>query len=488
MSERELCRKTVSEIGKLYRDREVSVTEVVSAVLRRIESSNASIGAFSCIRGEEALSRARQMDDEGVPENASMLWGIPVALKENMCARDFPATCGSRILEHFVSPYDGAMSTRLQKAGALLLGTCRMDEFAMGSSSETNAFGSVRNPFDLDRVPGGSSGGSAAGVAAEMIPAALGSDTGGSIRQPCSFCGAVGLKPTYGLVSRFGLVAYASSLDQIGPVTRSVEDAALVLGEIAGHDPRDSTSYPQPPKNWTENLDRDLAGMKIGVPREYFTRGIAPDVLECVENARDRFSELGCEIVEVSLPHTEYAIAAYYILATAEASANLARFDGIRYGSRAPECADLKEVYLRSRSAGFGAEVKRRIVLGTFVLSSGYYDAYYRKAQKVRTFVKRDFDDAFQNVDLLLTPTSPCTAFRFGEKTDDPVSMYLSDIYTVSVNLAGLPALSVPCGRDRRGLPVGLQLIAPSLGEERLLNAGHRFEKAAPFSREGLKV
>ncbi|MBN2145329.1 MAG: Asp-tRNA(Asn)/Glu-tRNA(Gln) amidotransferase subunit GatA [Candidatus Aureabacteria bacterium] len=483
-----LTSKTIQELHSLYRSKKTSVQDVVEASLKRIEETNYHLNSFSHICRESALAEAKKLDAAGMPENASMMWGIPVGVKDNMCIKGLPATCGSKILKNYISPYDGAMGVCLKKAGSVVMGSCHMDEFAMGSSCENNAFVKVKNPYDLERVPGGSSGGSAAAVASSQVIVSLGSDTGGSIRQPASFCGVVGLKPTYGLVSRFGLVAFASSLDQIGPFARCVEDAAFLLQSIAGHDKKDSTSYDYTPPDYSKDLKNDIKGIKIGLPKEYFTDGIPADILTCIDKAKKVFCDLGAELVEISLPHTQYAIATYYILATAEASANLARFDGVRYGYRNKEAATLKELYIRSRSEGFGPEVKRRIITGTFVLSSGYYDAYYLKGQKVRTLVKQDFDQAFRKADVILTPTSPCTAFQFGEKIDDPISMYLSDIFTVSVNLAGLPGISLPCGTDDKKLPVGLQLIGPSLGEARLLNAAYQFEKVCPPLGIELKV
>jgi len=483
-----LASKTIEELHLFYKKKEVSVTEVVTDSIQRIKDTNNDLNSFSFINEKQALENALILDKEGMPDNPPKLWGIPVSIKENMCVKGLPATCGSKILENFVSPYDGAMGGNLKAAKAILIGTCRMDEFAMGSSCETNAFGMVKNPYNLSKVPGGSSGGNAVSVASNQVVTALGSDTGGSIRQPASLCGVVGMKPTYGLVSRYGLVSYASSLDQIGPFARTVKDAAITLSAIAGHDKRDSTSYKHKIPDYSSLLEKDIKGLKIGFPVEYYAEGISLDVLKNIEEAKKVFFNLGAELVEIKLPHTEYATPAYYILATAEASANLARFDGVRYGRRAKEYNSLKELYIKSRSEGFGLEVKRRIILGTFVLSSGYYDAYYLKAQKVRTFIKQDFDNAFKDVDVIMTPTSPFTAFSIGEKMDDPISMYLSDIYTVSVNLAGLPAISMPVGADSNNLPVGMQLIGQSLKEETLLNIAHQFEKASSFTQPILKV
>ncbi len=483
-----LSDKSIEELNSLYKSKQISVTEVVKSSLDRIKATNPALNSVAKVFEASALHQAKLLDEKGISENDSLMWGIPLALKDNICMKDQPSTCGSRILENFVSPYDSTVVTKLKNANAVLIGNCHMDEFAMGSSCESNAFTKVRNPYDLDRVPGGSSGGSAAAVAANQVSVALGSDTGGSIRQPASFCGVCGIKPTYGLVSRFGLIAYASSLDQIGPFSRSVKDNAILLNAIAGPDANDSTSLNVKIPDYVSEINKDIKGLKIGLPKEYFTGGINPEVRASIDNAKKLFSQMGAELVDISLPHTEYAIAAYYIIATAEASANLARFDGIRYGRRAKNCADLEEVYVKSRSEGFGLEVKRRIIIGTFVLSSGYYDAYYKKAQKVRTFVKNDFENAFKNVDVILTPTSPFTAFKIGEKVNDPISMYLSDIFTVSVNLAGIPAISIPCGYDASNLPIGMQLIGPSFKESLLFNAAHKFEQNLRLQTPKLKV
>jgi aspartyl-tRNA(Asn)/glutamyl-tRNA(Gln) amidotransferase subunit A len=394
-----------------------------------------------------------------------------------LCTQSIRTTCGSRILESFVPPYDAAVIERLKQAGALLIGKTNMDEFAMGSSCENSGFGPSRNPWDLSRVPGGSSGGSAAAVAADLCAGSLGTDTGGSIRQPASFCGVVGLKPTYGRVSRYGLVAFASSLDQIGPITKDVEDAAILLGTIAGHDRRDSTSVNRPVPDYRKCLDHPVKGMKFGIPKEYFIEGMDPQVAETVRNAMRVFEGLGAELVEVSLPHTEYAVAAYYIIAPAEASSNLARYDGVKYGLRIADSKDLISMYRQSRSVGFGPEVKRRIMLGTYVLSSGYYDAYYRKASQVRTLIRRDFERAFERCDALLAPVAPIPAFKLGEKTDDPLQMYLSDAFTLPASLAGIPGLSVPCGFTDQNLPVGLQILGPYFSEEGVLRIAYQYER-----------
>jgi aspartyl-tRNA(Asn)/glutamyl-tRNA(Gln) amidotransferase subunit A len=411
-------------------------------------------------------------------ENLGPLGGVPVALKDIFCTEGIRTTCGSKILGNFVPPYDATVVERLKNAGAVLIGKTNMDEFAMGSSCENSAFGVTRNPWDLERIPGGSSGGSAAAVAADECIASLGTDTGGSVRQPGSHCGVVGMKPTYGRISRYGVVAFASSLDQVGSLTKDVTDCALIMGVIAGHDPRDSTSIPEPVPDYSASLRADASGLRIGVPQEYFGEGSDPEVLQAVKRAIADLQSMGAKIQEVSLPGTPYAVAAYYLIATAEASSNLARYDGIKYGFRAQDAADLQDLYFRSRSEGFGVEVKRRIMLGTYALSSGYYDAYYRKAQTVRTLIRREFDEVFQDCDVLLTPVAPTAAFRIGENTEDPLRMYLSDVFTVPVNLAGIPGLSLPCGFTKSGLPIGLQILARPLGEEAIFRVAYAYEQA----------
>ncbi len=406
---------------------------------------------------------------------------MPIAIKDVICILGSTTTCGSHMLENFVSPYDAAVTEKLKHAGAIFIGKTNMDEFAMGSSTENSAFMKTRNPWDLDRVPGGSSGGSAAAVAAGLCAGALGTDTGGSIRQPASFCGVVGLKPTYGRVSRFGLVAFASSLDQIGPITKDVEDAAIMLQAIAGHDPRDSTSVDLPVPDYRTALKEPIRGLRLGIPREYFIEGTAPEVAEAVRNAISTCRKLGAHIVDISLPHTEYGIAAYYIIAPAEASSNLARYDGVKYGHRAKGAKDLIDMYRQSRSQGFGSEVKRRIMLGTYVLSAGYYDAYYRKASQVRTLIRQDFLDAFEKCDAILAPVSPIAAFRIGEKFDDPLQMYLSDVFTLPASLAGIPGISAPCGFTSENLPIGLQILGPHFREELILRIAYQFEQATSF-------
>jgi aspartyl-tRNA(Asn)/glutamyl-tRNA(Gln) amidotransferase subunit A len=438
--------------------------------------------AFLGLRREGALREAAESDARRARGEArGALDGIPVALKDNMVQVGEPTTCASRILEGFVSPYDAAVTERLQGAGAVIIGRTNLDEFAMGSSTENSAFGPSRNPWDVARTPGGSSGGSAAAVAAGIVPLALGSDTGGSIRQPAACVGIVGMKPTYGRVSRWGLVAFASSLDQIGPFTRTAADCAVALGVLAGHDPRDSTSLPGPVPDYAAALTGDVSGLVLGLPREYFeTEGADPAVLQSVHAAVSELEKAGAKLREVSLPHTKYGIAAYYLIAPAEASSNLARYDGVRYGHRAAHPRDLADLYHRTRSEGFGPEVKRRILLGTYVLSAGYYDAYYRKAQQIRTLLRQDFEEAFRGCDAIVTPTSPEVAFRIGEKSADPLAMYLSDVYTVTANLAGIPGLSVPCGFVE-DMPVGLQILGPPLGEETVLRVADAWQRRSDF-------
>ncbi len=455
-----------------------SAAQLVEESLARAEALEPALHAFVRLRADAARAEAREADARRARgERRSVLDGIPVAIKDNLVKCGEPTTCASRILAGFVSPYDATAVEKLAAAGAILIGATNLDEFAMGSSTENSAFGPTRNPWNPARTPGGSSGGSAAAVAAGIVPIAFGSDTGGSIRQPASFCGVVGVKPTYGRVSRWGLVAFASSLDQIGVFARSAADAAAALEVICGHDPRDSTSLPEPAPHLVQALSGDVSGLVIGLPREYFAHeGAEPAVLDAVRGAVAQLEAAGAKVREVALPHTPHAVAAYYLIATAEASSNLARYDGVRYGHRASGAAGLTEMYLRTRSEGFGAEVKRRIVLGTYVLSAGYYDAYYRKAQQVRTLLRRDFDAAFRGCDVLATPTCPEVAFAIGAKSGDPVRMYLSDVYTVSANLAGLPGVSLPCG-SFEGLPIGLQLLAPALDEVTLLRVADAYQR-----------
>jgi aspartyl-tRNA(Asn)/glutamyl-tRNA(Gln) amidotransferase subunit A len=474
-------------LAALLDRREVSAREILAACLERIERVDGRLHAFLSYDAADALAQAQAADQAlagGITHRQKPLLGIPVGIKDVIAVRDQPLNCGSRILGHYVSPYSATVIDKLQEAGAVVFGRLNMDEFAMGSSTENSAFGVTRNPWDLTRIPGGSSGGSAAAVSAAECIAALGSDTGGSIRQPAALCGCVGLKPTYGRVSRYGLTAFASSLDQIGPFGRETRDAATVLGVISGHDPRDSTSVPAPVPDYEAALQKPVKGLKLGLPREYMIGGLDAEVGRAVQAAVKHFKGLGAEMVEVSLPHTEYAVATYYIVATAEASANLARFDGIRYGARV-DGTDPTDLYCKTRGAGFGAEVKRRIILGAYVLSSGYHDAYYLRAQKVRTLIRRDFLEAFEKVDAIITPTSPTAAFKIGEKTDDPLQMYLSDIFTISCNLAGICGLSLPCGFTAAPkLPIGLQLLGKPFGEETILQLAHAYEQSTSWHKE----
>ncbi len=479
----EITELTVHELKEKLDKKELTVSEITKAYVDRINEKEKDVQAFVTTLEDEAIEKAEQIEEKlKTGESLGEYAGIPIGIKDNMCTKGVKTTCSSKMLENFVSPYDGTVVNKvLNEENMIDLGKLNMDEFAMGSSTETSYFKKTKNPYDLGRVPGGSSGGSAAAVASNMVPWALGSDTGGSIRQPASLCGVVGLKPTYGLVSRYGLVAFASSLDQIGPITKDVKDAAILLSIIAGHDEKDSTSIDIPKKDYTKALKNDVKGLKIGVPKEFFGEGINEEVKTALNNAIEEYRKLGATVEETSLNVAEYSLATYYIIACAEASSNLGRFDGIRYGYRTKNYTNLREIYRNSRSEGFGAEVKRRIILGTYVLSSGYYDAYYKKAQQVRTLVKNEFAKSLEKYDILLTPTSPVTAFKFGEKSDNPLEMYLSDICTVSVNIAGLPGLSVPCGVDKNGMPIGMQLIGNYFDEETILNAGYTYEKATNF-------
>ena len=479
---------TISELVARLAAHEVSSREATQACLDQIGRVDGQVRAFLSVDPADALAQAAAADAglaAGETHATRPLLGVPIGLKDVIAVKGQPLTCGSRILGQFTAPYDATVTSRLRAAGAVIMGRLNMDEFAMGSSTENSAFQVTRNPWDLTRVAGGSSGGSAAAVAADEILATLGTDTGGSIRQPASFCSCVGLKPSYGRVSRYGLVAYASSLDQIGCFGKQVRDTATVLGVMAGRDERDATSVPQPVPDYTAGLNGDLRGLKLGLPREYFIPGTDPEVKAAVDAAVRQLQSLGAEVVEISLPHTDYAVAAYYIIATAEASANLARFDGVRYGARV-DGADPLEMYSRTRGAGFGPEVKRRIILGTYVLSSGYYDAYYLRAQKVRTLIRRDFLNAFETVDAIVTPTAPSAAFRVGEKSADPLEMYLSDIFTISCNLAGICGISVPCGFTGAApkLPIGLQLLGKPFGEETILRIAHAYEQGTSWHRE----
>ncbi len=482
-----LNRLTISELTAKLARREASAREATQACLDQIQRVDGDIHAFLSHDDADALAQADAVDKaiaSGVTPAQRPLLGVPIGIKDVLAVKGQPLNCGSKILGKFTSPYDATVIEKLRAAGAIIFGRLNMDEFAMGSSTENSAFGATRNPWDTSRIPGGSSGGSAAAVAADECIATLGSDTGGSIRQPAALCGCVGLKPTYGRVSRYGLVAFASSLDQVGPFTKDTRDAAILLEVLSGIDPRDSTSVPQPVPHYADRLADGIKGLKIGLPKEYMIGGLDPQVNQAVQVAVKQLQQLGAEIVEISLPHTDYAVATYYIIATAEASANLARFDGIRYGLRV-DGNDPISLYGNTRGAGFGPEVKRRIILGTYVLSSGYYDAYYLRAQKVRTLIRQDFLKAFEKVDAIVTPTSPTAAFKIGEKSGDPLQMYLSDIFTISCNLAGICGLSLPCGFTRKPkLPIGLQLLGKPFGEETILKIAHAYEQSTDWHKE----
>jgi aspartyl-tRNA(Asn)/glutamyl-tRNA(Gln) amidotransferase subunit A len=474
----------ISELATKLAKREVSAREATQSCLDQIARVDGNIHAFISHDAGDALAQADAADKEIAGGVKKPLLGIPIAVKDVLAVKNQPLNCGSKILGKFISPYDATAIEKLKAAGAIVFGRLNMDEFAMGSSTENSAFGPTKNPWDITRIPGGSSGGSAAAVAADECIASLGSDTGGSIRQPAALCGCVGLKPTYGRISRYGLVAFASSLDQIGPFTKTVSDAATLLGVLSGVDPRDSTSVPVSVPNYSAALDGKIKGLKLGLPKEYMIGGLDPEVKAAVDTAVKQHEKLGAEIVEISLAHTDYAVATYYIIATAEASANLARFDGIRYGARV-DGADPIELYSKTRGSGFGPEVKRRIILGTYVLSSGYYDAYYLRAQKVRTLIRNDFLKAFETVDAIVTPTTPTAAFKIGEKSDDPLQMYLSDIFTISCNLAGICGISLPCGFTKNPkLPIGLQLLGKPFGEETLLKLAHAYEQSTGWHKE----
>lgn len=477
---------TISQLTEKVARREVSAREVTQACLNRVAKVDETVHAFISYDAADALAQADAIDKEiaGGNNTHRPLLGIPIGIKDVLAVKNHPLNCGSKILGNFVSPYDATVIEKMKAAGAIIFGRLNMDEFAMGSSTENSAFGLTRNPWDTTRIPGGSSGGSAAAVAAEEVIATLGTDTGGSIRQPAALCGCVGLKPTYGRVSRYGLVAFASSLDQIGPFTKDIRDTAILLNVISGHDRRDSTSVNQAVPDYTKALDGNIKGLRLGLPKEYMIDGLDPEVKAAVEAAVKQLESLGATVEEISLPHTEYAAATYYIIAPAEASANLARFDGIRYGARV-DGANPIELYSKTRGAGFGSEVKRRIILGTYVLSSGYYDAYYLRAQKVRTLIRQDFLKAFEKVDAIVTPTTPTAAFKIGEKSGDPLQMYLSDIFTISCNLAGICGVSLPCGFTKSPkLPIGLQLLGKPFGEETMLKIAHAYEQSTPWHRE----
>ena len=473
---------TVHELVEKLASKELTITEITKAYTDRIIEKEPQVEAFVTTLTDEAMKQAEEIQkqkNEG--ELNKELAGIPIGIKDNICTKGIKTTCSSRILENFVSPYNATVMENLNNENLINLGKLNMDEFAMGSSTENSYFKKTKNPWDLSKVPGGSSGGSAAAVAANMVPWALGSDTGGSIRQPASFCGVVGLKPTYGLVSRYGLIAFASSLDQIGPITKDVTDSAMLLNIIAGHDEKDTTSIDIPKKDYVKALTGNIKGLKIGVPKEFFGEGINEEVKKSILETVEKYKELGAEVEEFSLDIAKYSLATYYIIACAEASSNLGRFDGIRYTYRSPNAKTLEEIFKKSRSEGFGAEVKRRIILGTYVLSAGYYDAYYKKAQKVRTMVMNEFNKGFEKYDVIITPTSPVTAFGIGEKSNNPLEMYLADICTVSINVAGLPAISIPCGVDSKGLPIGMQIIGKKFNEEKILNAAYSIEKEIKF-------
>jgi len=475
--------KTIAELSRGLRQGDFSSEELTRHFLARIDSLDASLNSFITVSDEPALALAKQADERIAAGKAGPLTGIPLAQKDIFCTDGVKTSCGSKILDNFIAPYNATSVEQLNAAGTVMLGKTNMDEFAMGSSNETSFYGAVKNPWNTDTVPGGSSGGSAAAVAARLTPCATGTDTGGSIRQPAALCGVTGLKPTYGRVSRYGMIAFASSLDQGGPLTRSAEDAALILGAMAGFDERDSTSIDTPVPDYTVGLNDDLKGLKIGLPKEYFGEGLDSGIGDAVHAAIDEYKKLGAEIVDISLPNTHLAVPAYYVVAPAECSSNLSRFDGVRFGYRCENPKDLEDLYKRSRGEAFGAEVKRRIMIGAYALSSGYYDAYYLKAQKVRRLISGDFKQAFEKVDVIMGPTAPTPAFKIGEKADDPITMYLSDIYTIAVNLAGLPGMSIPAGFVNE-MPAGLQIIGNYFAEAKLLNVAHRFQQVTDYHQQ----
>ena len=472
---------SLRQIGAALAARKISSVELTQLYLDRIARLNPALNAFITLNPELSLAQAKAADARIAAGKADALTGIPLAQKDIFCAKGWLTTCGSKMLHNFVSPYDAHVITQFNNAGAIILGKTNMDEFAMGSSNETSFYGPVKNPWDTQRVPGGSSGGTAAAVAARLCAAATGTDTGGSIRQPAALCGISGLKPTYGVCSRYGMIAFASSLDQAGPMGRSAEDLALMLNTMAGFDERDSTSLQRDTEDYARDLNKPLNGLRIGLPKEFFAAGMGSDVAKAVEAAIAEYKKLGATVVEISLPNSKLSVPVYYVLAPAEASSNLSRFDGVRYGYRAPEYGDLTDMYEKTRAQGFGAEVKRRIMIGTYVLSHGYYDAYYIKAQRIRRLIAQDFVEAFKQCDVIMGPTSPTTAFKLGEKGDDPVQMYLSDIYTIAVNLAGLPGMSIPCGFGENNLPVGLQIIGNYFDEARMLNVAHQYQLATDW-------
>src|SRR5450830_357983 len=479
-----MINNSLKQLGNMLQAKTISSVELTQSFLARISQYNPSINAYISLDESKTLAQAKAADARIAAGNVAPLTGIPIAQKDIFCAKDWRTTCGSKMLANFISPYDAHIISQFDAVGAVNLGKTNMDEFAMGSSNETSYFGGVKNPWSYDRVPGGSSGGSAAAVAARLCAAATGTDTGGSIRQPASLCGLTGLKPTYGVVSRFGMIAFASSLDQAGPMAKSAEDCALMMNVMAGFDERDSTSLNREKEDYTKDLNKPLTGLKVGLPKEFFAEGLDASVGKVIETAIEEYKKLGAEIVEISLPNTGLSIPVYYVLAPAEASSNLSRYDGVRYGHRAAEYTDLMDMYCKSRAQGFGAEVKRRILIGTYVLSAGYFDAYYLKAQQIRRLIAQDFADAFKKCDIILGPTAPSTAFKAGEKADDPVAMYLQDIYTIAVNLAGLPGMSIPAGfveQDGKSLPVGLQIIGNYFDEARMLQAGHAYQQSTDW-------
>ncbi len=485
----ELYSLTIHELHEKLKKREIASLELTEAFLKRIEAVDGKIKAFLTVTKEDAIKQAKEADKRlAFGTDITPLTGIPIAVKDIFCTKGILTTCASKILANFVPPYDAHVIKKLKDAGAVILGKNNMDEFAMGSSTENSAYFTTKNPWAMERVPGGSSGGSAASVAADECVASMGTDTGGSIRQPASCCGIVGLKPTYGRVSRYGMIAFASSLDQAGPLTKDVKDCAIMLNAIAGHDQQDSTSIDAPVPDYTKALTKDVKGLKIGIPKEYFIQGLDKDIEKAVKEAIEILKKQDASFVDISLPHTDYAIAVYYLVATAEASSNLARFDGVKYGHRAKDGKNLLDMYCKTRDEGFGPEVKRRIMLGTYSLSAGYYDAYYRKASQVRTLIKRDFEDAFKKCDVILTPTAPTPAFKIGEKTADPLTMYLSDIFTISCNLAGIPGISLPCGFTKDNLPIGLQILGKPLDEETVLKTAYAYEQATDWHKRRAQI
>ena len=480
---------TIKQASTLIKQKELSPLELTKSILERIQEKDEKLNTYITVLSEKALESAKKAEEEISSGNyLGPLHGIPLGLKDIFVTKDITTTCGSKMLENFIPPYDATVTQKLLDSGAVILGKNNMDEFAMGSSTETSYFGPTANPWDLERVPGGSSGGSASATAASLCLGSVGTDTGGSIRQPAALCGVVGMKPTYGRVSRFGMIAFASSLDQAGPITKTVEDTAIILNVISGADPKDSTCLNVPVPDYTQSLKSDLKGLKIGIPKEYFVEGMDKDVEDASKKAISEMENLGAEIVEISLPHTQYAVLTYYIIAPSEASSNLARYDGVKYGFRAEGAQTLREMYFKTRAQGFGDEVKRRIMLGTYALSSGYYDAYYLKAQKVRTLIKNDFDEAFKNVDAIVAPTTPEVAFKIGEKTQDPIKMYLSDVLTIPCNIAGLPGISIPCGYSSNGLPIGIQVLGKPFDEETVIHVAHAYENNTNWAKKRPEV